>query len=112
MDRMDVTINLNLTLVEVRQLLGFPDNRRLHDAALDRILALTETFSADGPLNTWFGGSANSAMESFREVIGGALTKGLSVRMAITKGEGIRPRVDECSYPPVRATDGHCDGNS
>jgi len=88
---MDVTINLNLTPAEARQLLGLPDVQRLQDAALakmqDRIMAQAEAFSADGLLNAWFGGSANSAMESLRDVIGGALSKGLSANKAITKGK-------------------------
>ena len=88
---MDVTINLNLTPAEARQLMGLPDVQRLQDAALarmqDRIMAQAEAFSADGLLNTWFGGGANSAMESLRDVIGGALSQGLSASKASTKGK-------------------------
>ena len=86
---MDVTINLNLTPAEARQLMGLPDVQRLQDAALakmqDKIMAQAEAFSTDGLLNTWFGGGANSAMESLREVIGGALSQGLTGAKAITK---------------------------
>jgi hypothetical protein len=57
---MDVTINLNLTPAEARQLVGLPDVQRLQDAALakmqDRVMAQAETFSADGLLDAWFGG--------------------------------------------------------
>ena len=86
---MDITINLNLTPAEARQLLGLPDVQPLQDAALakmqERIMAQAETLSADGLLNTWFGGSANSAMESLRNAIGGALSQGLSESKAVTK---------------------------
>ena len=88
---MDVTINLNLTPAEARQLMGLPDVQRLQDAALakmqDRIMAQAETFSADGLLNTWFGAGANSAMESLRDVIGGALSQGLAGAKATAKGK-------------------------
>ena len=87
---MDVTINLNLTPAEARQLLGLPDVQRLQDAALakmqDRIMAQAEAFSADGLLNTWFGGGANSAIESLRNAVGGALSQGLAGAKATTKG--------------------------
>jgi uncharacterized protein DUF6489 len=87
---MDVTINLNLTPVEARQLMGLPDVQPLQDAALakmqDRIMAQAEAFSAEGLLNTWFGGSANSAMESFRDMISGALSQGLPGIKAPAKG--------------------------
>jgi len=46
-----------------------------------------EAFSAEGLLNTWFGGSANSAMESFRNVIGGALSQGFPGSLTTTKGK-------------------------
>jgi hypothetical protein len=86
---MDVTINLNLTPAEARQMMGLPDVQRLQDAALDRmqdrIMAQADTFSAEGLLNTWFGGSANSAMESFRDVIGGALSQVRAAAKTTTK---------------------------
>ena len=88
---MDVTINLNLTPAEARQLMGLPDVQRLQDAPLakmhDRIMAQTEAFSVDGLLNTWFGGGANSAMESLRDVIGGALSQGLAGPRRPAKGK-------------------------
>jgi hypothetical protein len=88
---MDVTINLNLTPAEARQLMGLPDVQRLQDAALakmqDRIMAQAETFSADGLLNTWFGGGANSAMASLRDVIGAALSQGPAGAKATAKGK-------------------------
>lgn len=79
---MDVTINLNLTPTEARQLMGLPDVQPLQEAALakiqERIMAQAEAFSADGLLNTWFGGGANTAMESFRDLFSGAIAQGLS----------------------------------
>ena len=88
---MDVTINLNLTPAEARQLMGLPDVQRSQDAALakmqDRVMAQAETFSADGLLDAWFGGKANAAMDAFRDVLGGALSQGLPRGMGASKGK-------------------------
>ena len=88
---MDVTININLTPAEVRQMMGLPDVQRLQDAALakmqDRIMARAETFSADGLMDAWFGTKANAAMDAFRDVVGGTLSQGLARGMAGSKGK-------------------------
>jgi hypothetical protein len=88
---MDVTINVNLTPAEARQLMGLPDVQPLQDAALakmqDRIMAQAEAFSADGLLNTWFGGNANTAIDAFRDAIGGALSQGLAKSKTTSKGK-------------------------
>ena len=88
---MDITISLNLTPAEARQVMGLPDVKPLQDAALakmqDKIMAQAEAFSAEGLLNTWFGGSTNSAMDSFRNVISGALAQGLPGSLTTTKGK-------------------------
>ncbi|QIG98276.1 MULTISPECIES: DUF6489 family protein [unclassified Bradyrhizobium] len=86
---MDVTININLTPAEVRQLMGLPDVQPLQEAALakmqDGIMARAETFSTDGLLDAWFGTKANPAMDAFRDVVGGALSQGLARGMAASK---------------------------
>jgi Family of unknown function (DUF6489) len=79
---MDVTITVNLTPAEARELMGLPDIQPLQNAALarmqDSVLAQVDKYSADGLLNTWFGGSPNSAMDAMRGAIGGVLTQGLA----------------------------------
>ena len=89
---MDVTINLNLTPAEARQLMGLPDVKRVQDAALatmqDRIVAHAATFPAEGLLDTWFGGKANVAMEAFRNLVDGTLSQALAGGMAPSKGKG------------------------
>ena len=87
---MDVTITVNLTPAEARELMGLPDVRPLQNAALarmqERVMAQADTFSADGLLNTWLGRNSNSAMAALRDAIGGALSQGLA-RSKATKGK-------------------------
>jgi Family of unknown function (DUF6489) len=88
---MDVTINVNLTPAEARQLMGLPNVQPLQDAALSRmqdtIMAQAEAFSADGLLNTWFGANANTAIDAFRDAIGGALSQSLAKGKTASKGK-------------------------
>jgi len=76
----DVTININLTPVEARQLVGLPDVQPLQQAALakveERVLAQAETFSVDGMLNSWFGGGTGTAVDMFRDVVRGVFSEG------------------------------------
>ena len=70
---MDVTININLTPVEARQLAGLPDVQPLQQAALlkieQKLLAQAEAFSVDGLLNSWLGGGNGPAIDMFRDVV-------------------------------------------
>jgi hypothetical protein len=92
---MDVTINLNLTPAEARQLMGLPDVQRLQDAALakmqDRVMAQAEVFSPDALLDAWFGGKANAAMDAFRGVLGGAMSQGRAGGKPAAKGKESAP---------------------
>ena len=69
---MDVTININLTPKEARELMGLPDLQPLQDEALAeiqrRVMAHAENISADGLLKSWFMGSS-SAFDLFRSVL-------------------------------------------
>jgi hypothetical protein len=89
---MDVTINLNLTPAEARQLMGLPDVQRVQDAALatmqDRIVAQAATFPAEGLLDAWFGGKGNAAMDAFRNLVDGTLSQDLARGVAASKGKG------------------------
>ncbi|HWX33561.1 MAG TPA: DUF6489 family protein [Steroidobacteraceae bacterium] len=89
---MDVTINLNLTPVEARQLMGLPDVQRVQDAALatmqDRIVALAATLPVEGLLDAWFGGKANAAIDAFRNLVDGTLSQDLAGGMAASKRKG------------------------
>ena len=75
---MDVTINVNLTPKEARELMGLPDLRPLQDEALGeirrRVMAQTENISADGLLKNWFTGSS-SAFEIFRNMTNSMLSQ-------------------------------------
>ena len=57
---MNVTINVDLTPSEARELVGLPDVKPFHNAALARVeqsvMAPADKFSAAGP-DTWFAGS-------------------------------------------------------
>jgi len=89
---MDVTINLNLTPVEARQLMGLPDVQRVQDAALatmqDRIVALAATLPVEGLLEPWVGGKANAAIDAFRNLVDGTLSQDLAGGMAASKRKG------------------------
>lgn len=87
---MDVTIKLDLTPEEARRLMGLPDVQQLQDDALakmrDAIMTQADGFSPDGLLNTWFGGNTNTAVNAFRDAIGGALSQSLVRDSAASKG--------------------------
>jgi hypothetical protein len=76
---MNVTINVDLTPSEARGLMGLPDVKPLHDAAMARIeqnvMAQADKFSADGLMNTWFAGSPRAA-ELLNDMVGGLLSRG------------------------------------
>lgn len=88
---MDVTITINLTPAEARELMGLPDVQPLQNAALarmrEKVMAQAETFTADGLLNMWLGGNSNSAMDAVRDAIGGILSQGLARSKATSKGK-------------------------
>ena len=75
---MDVTININLTPKEARELMGLADLRPLQEEALAEIrrsvMARAENISADGLLKTWFMGSS-SALDILRDVTHGMLSQ-------------------------------------
>jgi Family of unknown function (DUF6489) len=58
---MNETINVELTPSEARELVGLPDVKPFHNAALARVeqsvMAQADKFSAAGPMDTWFAGS-------------------------------------------------------
>jgi hypothetical protein len=76
---MNVTINVDLTPSEARELMGLPDVKPLQDAAMarveKRIMEQADKFSADGLMNTWFAGSPGAA-ELFSDMVGGLLSQG------------------------------------
>lgn len=76
---MDVTINVNLTPKEARELLGLADLRPLQEEALAGIrrsvMAQAENISADALLKAWFMGSS-SAFDILRDVTQGMLSPG------------------------------------
>ncbi len=76
---MNVTINVDLTPAEARELMGLPDVKPLHDAALARVeqsvMAQADKFSAAGLMDTWFAGSPRAA-ELFSDMVGGLLSQG------------------------------------
>jgi hypothetical protein len=76
---MNVTINVDLTPSEARELMGLPDVKPLHDAALARVeqsvMAQADKFSAAGLMDTWFAGSPRAA-ELFSDMVGGLLSQG------------------------------------
>lgn len=75
---MDVTINVNLTPKEARELMGLADLQPLQEEALAGIrrsvMAQAENISADGLLKTWFMGSS-SAFDILRDVTHGMLSQ-------------------------------------
>jgi hypothetical protein len=76
---MNVTINVDLTPSEARELMGLPDVKPLHDAALARVeksvMAQADNFSAEGLMNNWFAGSPRAA-ELIGDMVGGLLSQG------------------------------------
>jgi hypothetical protein len=76
---MNVTINVDLTPSEARELMGLPDIKPLHDAAMARIeksvMAQADSFSADGLMNSWFAGNPRAA-ELLGDVVGGLFSQG------------------------------------
>jgi hypothetical protein len=76
---MNVTINVDLTPSEARELMGLPDVKPLHDAAMarveQRVMEQADKFSADGLMNTWFTGSPGAA-ELLSDMVGGLLSQG------------------------------------
>lgn len=76
---MNVTINVDLTASEARELMGLPDVKPLHDAAMarveQRVMEQADKFSADGLMNTWLAGSPRAA-EMFSDMVGGLLSQG------------------------------------
>ena len=82
---MDVTINVNLTPKEARELMGLPDLRSLQDDALAEIrrgvMAQAEKISPDGLLKSWFMGSA-SAFDIVRDMTSGVLSHDSGVKAA------------------------------
>ena len=89
---MNVTINVDLTPSEARELMGLPDVRPLHDAALARVeqsvMAQADKFSAAGLMDTWFAGSPRAA-ELFSDMVGGLLSQGRA-RPAAKSKDAIR----------------------
>ena len=88
---MDVTITINLTPAEARELMGLPDVQPLQNAALarmrEKVMAQADAFSADGLLNMWLGGNSNSAMDAVRDAIGGILSQGLAKSRTTSKAK-------------------------
>jgi hypothetical protein len=76
---MNVTVNVDLSPSEARELMGLPNVKPLHDAAMARIekgvMAQADNFSADGLMNTWFAGSPRAA-ELLGDMVGGLLSQG------------------------------------
>ena len=76
---MNVTINLDLTPSEARELMGLPNVKPLQDAALARVeqsvMAQADKFSAAGLMDNWFAGSPRAA-ELFSDMVGGLLAQG------------------------------------
>jgi hypothetical protein len=90
---MDVTINVNLTPKEARELMGLPDLRPLQDEALAeirrRVMAQAENISADGLLKSWFMGSSN-AFDILRDMTDSMLSQSAGGRK--TGAEPKEPR--------------------
>lgn len=67
---MNVTIDVDLTPAEARELMGLPDVKPLHDAAMARVeqsvMAQAEKLSVEGLMNTWFAG--NPGRRSFSAI--------------------------------------------
>jgi Family of unknown function (DUF6489) len=78
---MDVSININLTPVEARQLIGLPDVDPLQRAMLanieQKMMEQTEKFSPDALFNTWFSGGSGG-FDIFRDMAQGVLSQGLT----------------------------------
>ena len=76
---MNVTINVDLTPSEARELAGLPNIKPLQDAAMakieQRVMAQAEKFSADGLMNTWFAGNPRAA-ELLGDMVGGLFSQG------------------------------------
>lgn len=87
---MNVTINVDLTPSEARELMGLPDVKPLHDAALARVeqnvMAQADKFSAAGLMDTWFAGSPRTA-EMFSDMVGGLLSQGRTRAKPATKSK-------------------------
>lgn len=87
---MNVMINVDLTPVEARELMGLPDVKPLQDAAMAKIeqsiMAQAEKFSADGLMSAWFGGSPRAA-ELFSDMIGGLLSQGRTIEKPAAKSK-------------------------
>lgn len=75
---MDVTINLNLTPKEARELMGLADLRPLQEEVLaeirQRVMARVQDVSADGLLKTWFA-SSSSAFDLVRNTTSSMLSQ-------------------------------------
>jgi Family of unknown function (DUF6489) len=76
---MNVTVNVDLTPSEARELMGLPDLKPLQTAAMARIeqtvMKQADSFSADGLMNTWFAGSPKAA-EMLGDMVGGLFSQG------------------------------------
>jgi len=103
---MNVTINVDLTPSEARELMGLPDVKPLHNAAMakieQRVMAQAEKFSADGLMNTWFAGSPRAA-ELFSDMVGGLLSQGRAREKPAAKSkEATREWQGFGTGPPIR----------
>jgi hypothetical protein len=85
---MDVTINVNLTPKEARELMGLPDLRALQDEALAEIrrgvMDQAEKISADGLLKAWFAGGS-SAFDFVRDMTSSVLSQNAGAAKAAAK---------------------------
>src|SRR5258708_38700315 len=105
---MNVTINVDLTPSEARELMGLPDVKPLHDAAMakieQRVMAQAEKFSADGLMSSWFAGSPRAA-ELFTDMVGGLLSQGRAREKPAAKSkEATREQHGFATDPPIRGT--------
>jgi hypothetical protein len=103
---MNVTINVDLTPSEARELMGLPDVKPLHDAALARVeqsvMAQADKFSAAGLMDTWFAGSPRAA-ELFSDMVGGLLSQGRAREKPAAKSkDAIREQQGFGTGPPIR----------
>lgn len=78
---MDVSVNIDLTPVEARQLMGLPDVEPLQKAVLakleQKMMEQAEKFSAGPLLNSWIAGSSKG-FDVFRDMAQGVFSQGVN----------------------------------
>ena len=91
---MNVTLNVDLTPSEARELMGLPDVKPLQDAAMarieQRVMAQADNFSADGLMNTWFAGSPK-ATEMLGDMVSGLFSQGRTREKPAPKSKEATP---------------------